>query len=88
MDEMKIFEKLDKLEGIANKQEVNLAKLTVSVEEHVKRSNMMEDEQKEIRKEIEPIKAHVSKVEGAVKLLAALATIAGLVLTYLKLISK
>ena len=80
MDENKIFEKFDKLETIANRQEVNLARLVVTVEEHTKRSNMLEDEQKEIKEEIKPLQKHVAMVGGALKFIGLLGIIATIVM--------
>jgi predicted metalloendopeptidase len=60
----KIDAKFDKIIETANRQEVHLGELTVSVTEHVKRSNMMEDEQKDIKKELEPIKRHVAIINA------------------------
>lgn len=59
----RILDKLDRIEAIQVKQEVHLGKLTVSVEEHVKRTNLLEED-------IRPIKKHVAMVEGALKLIA------------------
>lgn len=87
MDENKIFDKLEKLEYIAVRQEVNLAKLTVSVEEHVKRSNMLEDEQKKQREELEPLKKHVAMTNGALKLIGLFGIIASIVLAVVETIT-
>ena len=61
--ENRVLDKLDKIETAMNKQEINLARLTVSVEEHVKRTNMLEEDMR-------PMKRHVNMVEGALKLIA------------------
>lgn len=71
--------KVDKIEDHLGKQEVNLARLTVSVEEHVKRSNMLEDK-------IKPIEEHVSLVNASFKLLALLATLAAIADVALRLL--
>lgn len=67
-----ILAKLDKMEDTMVKQEVNLGKLSVSVEEHVKRSNMLEDA-------IRPIQKHVSMVEGAIKLITLLGVLVAII---------
>jgi tRNA U34 5-carboxymethylaminomethyl modifying GTPase MnmE/TrmE len=64
----KLIEAQMKQNEISNRQEVNLAKLTVSVEEHVKRSNLHEDEIKAIKADVEPLKASVNKIAGGWKL--------------------
>ena len=91
MDEIKLFERLDKLEEkidqkfdkvieTANHQEVHLGKLTVSVEDHIQRTNILQDEQKEIKKTIVPIQKHVSMVNGALKLIGLGGIIATIVM--------
>lgn len=72
MDEKRIHDKLDRIESTLSKQEVTLARLTVSVEEHVKRSNMLEDA-------LKPIQTHVSMVQGAVKLISILGVLAAII---------
>lgn len=61
--ESRMLDKLDKIETTMVKQEINLARLTVSVEEHVKRTNMLEED-------LKPVKRHIAMVEGALKLIA------------------
>lgn len=71
MDERRLHDKLDKIEYTLSNQAVTLGRLTVSVEEHVKRSNMHEDELKSLQR-------HQSRVEGAGKLLTILALLAAI----------
>lgn len=72
MDKLdKILEKIDKVESHVGGQAITLAKLTVSVEDHIRRTNLLEEDFK-------PVKKHVAMVEGALKfigLLGILATI-------------
>lgn len=68
----RILDKLDRIEAIQTKQEVHLGKLTVSVEEHVKRTNLLEED-------VRPIKKHVAMVEGALKLIALAGILATIV---------
>lgn len=77
----KIETKLDKVIETANRQEVHLGELTVSVTEHVRRSNLLEAEQKDIKKDLEPIKKHVAVVSALMKILSLL--VAGGVVTEL-----
>lgn len=70
--ETKMWEKLDKIEAHLGNQEVHLGKLTVSVEEHIKRTNLLEDQ-------IKPVLSHVHEMRGAIKVLSILATIAAIV---------
>lgn len=71
---MKIQDKLDRIIDVQGKQETTLARLTVTVEDHVRRTNMLEDD-------IKPIKRHVAMVEGAMKLIGLLSMIAVIIET-------
>lgn len=66
-----INKKLDKIIDVQGEQAVTLARLTVSVEEHVRRTNILEDD-------MGPIKDHVSMVNGALKLIGVLGILAGI----------
>lgn len=68
----KTLEKLDKIESVLSEQAVTLAKLTVTVEDHVRRTNLLEEDMK-------PIKRHVVMIEGVLKALGVLAIIATIV---------
>jgi regulator of replication initiation timing len=83
MDEKRIFDKLEKIEDHIGKQEVNLGRLTVSVEEHVKRSNLLEENITILRSELEPVKASVNKIDGAIKfvLLVVIPLVAAVITT-------
>lgn len=72
MDESRLHAKLDKIEATLVAQEVHLGKLTVSVEDHVKRSNLLEDA-------LRPVEKHVAMVEGALKLIALLGLLAAII---------
>lgn len=56
----RILNKLDKIDSRQDDQAITLARLTVSVEEHVKRTNLLENE-------LSPIKKHVDFVGSAAK---------------------
>jgi hypothetical protein len=64
----KLESKIDKVLDIAQDQAVTLGRLTVSVEEHVRRSNLHEEEIKEIKQDVEPLKASVNRIMGGWKL--------------------
>lgn len=55
--------KLDKIIETQNSQAVTLERLTVTVEDHVRRTNLLEDD-------VKPIKRHVAMVDGALKFIA------------------
>jgi hypothetical protein len=86
----KLLNKLENIESHLSSIDVTLAKQEVSLSEHVRRSETLEDLVSYIRdEEIEPIKAHVARVQGAMKtvsvLLAAVASIAAVLKFFGKL---
>lgn len=69
---MSIDIKLDKIVDTLGQQAITLERLTVTVEDHVRRTNILEED-------IKPLKRHVWMVNGALKftgLLGILAAIA------------
>ncbi len=73
MDDIKRFEaKLDKIDDNIGRIDITLASQHEVLKEHIKRSNMLEAQ-------MAPIQAHVSKVEGAIKLISILAMIAAII---------
>lgn len=75
----RIEDKLDKIVDTQITQAVTLAKLTVSVEDHVHRSNIQDESITMLRKDVEPVKKHVAMVEGAAKLIALVGILATIV---------
>lgn len=67
----RIEQKIDKIAETLGNQAVTLGRLTVSVEDHVRRTNLLEDD-------IKPIKRHVWMIEGALKLLGIFGILAGI----------
>jgi hypothetical protein len=59
---MNVDQKLDKIVDTLGQQAVTLERLTVTVEDHVRRTNVIEED-------IKPIKTHVWMVQGGFKLL-------------------
>lgn len=70
------MDKLDKISDTLVKQEINLARLTVSVEEHVRRSNALEEI-------VLPIQRKINYVEGALKFIGFLGILAGIAEVFL-----
>jgi len=66
-----IIAKVDKIDETQVKQEVNLGRLTVSVEDHIRRTALLEDA-------LKPVQRHVTMVEGALKALGVVGILAGI----------
>lgn len=77
------FERLlDTSEKISDRQyEMNLTlvRLTTTVEEHVRRTNLLEDEIKTVREDLQPIAAHVTLMQNTGKNVWLLTKIIGIV---------
>lgn len=74
----RIESKIDKIADHISSIDVTLAKQQVILDEHVKRTNLLE-------KKLEPVERHVTVINGLMKLIAALGTIIGLIHGMLKL---
>ena len=68
----KIEEKLDKIAEHQAEMNVTLGKQSIILEEHVRRTNILE-------KKIEPIERHVHRVEGVLKFIGLLAVFASII---------
>jgi hypothetical protein len=73
MSDIKRFEdKLDKVVDDIGEIKITLSSQHVSLKEHMRRTSILEES-------IKPLEKHVSMVNGALKLIAVLAMIAGIV---------
>jgi chromosome segregation ATPase len=66
----RIEEKLDRLDRRVDHVDSTLARQEGHLEEHIRRTELAEKAIAHLRKEIEPLKAHVAKWAGAGKVLA------------------
>jgi hypothetical protein len=58
---------LEKLDGRLDNVDITLARLTVSVEEHIRRTNILESRIDATNNEIKPIMSHVAFMNAAAK---------------------
>lgn len=72
-------DKLDKIMERINNIDVTLGKQSVILEEHVRRTNILE-------KKLEPVEKHVAMVHGALKFLGIIAIFIGIIEGTIKLI--
>jgi hypothetical protein len=72
MDDLKRFEfKLDKIDQRINNIDVTLAAQHESLKDHIRRTNILEDQ-------IKPIQKHVAMVDGITKFIGLLGILAGI----------
>ena len=74
----RIFEKVEKIEAHLYSIDTTLARQHSSLEEHMRRTQLLEEEMK-------PVARHVEQMRGAGKLLALLALIATIVSVFMAL---
>lgn len=72
MSENKIESKIDKLQEDVSEIKTHLAVYNSQLEIHIKRSDLLEQK-------LEPVEKHVNMVNGALKLIGVLATIAAII---------
>lgn len=86
----KVLEKLDKIDERVDRIDVTLGKQEVHLEEHIRRTNILEGQIKEnevrAEKDLAPIKKHVTLVNTVVKILIFLGGLAGVALTLKQLL--
>lgn len=90
-----IIDKVDKLDnkidGIAGdivEIKITSAKQNESLNYHIKRSDLNEENIEILRKEVEPIKSHVIAVNSIIKFVGIFSTIIGTILGIFKLLKK
>lgn len=66
MDDNRVLDKLDKLDTRIDNIDITLAKQHLSLEEHIKRSNMLEAK-------LEPVEKHVNSVNAVLKFAGGIA---------------
>lgn len=77
----RIHKKLDKIDDRLGSIDVTLAKQAVSLDEHIKRTNLLE-------KKLEPVERHVMMVNGVLKFLGVLAIMATIIEVIARLAGK
>ena len=82
----KIEGKLDKLDNRLDSMDIHLARQGKDLSYHIKRTDLLEESVKEVKKELEPIKAHVSRVDGALRFLGVISLLISILGGILKLL--
>ena len=84
MDDQKasrIEQKLDSVDISIKSIDITLAKQSVLLDEHIKRSNLLEAK-------LQPVEKHVAMVEGALKLVGLISLVLGIISALVLLTSK
>lgn len=90
-DITRLENKVDKIVDDIGEIKIIMARNTVSLEEHIKRTNLLEEEVKRLDEDVRPVKDHVTAMKHSgkliytvIKLLAALASIIGVIAALMK----
>lgn len=82
----RVLDKLDKVDSRLNDIDKTLVRNTVSLEEHMKRSDNLEKMITKVESDMLPLQKHVSYMHGAFKLVGVLSLVVGLLVGISKLI--
>lgn len=86
-----INQKMDRQHESMNDRLVSIEKVQVKQEEnlgeHMRRTALLEEDQKGIRSELEPVKKHVAFVEAGLKWMGLIATTVAIVSGIIKIVS-
>jgi hypothetical protein len=74
----RLLNKLDSIDGRLSAIDVTLAKQEVNLQEHMRRTELLETEVSDVRVAMEPVQDHVKIVNGILKFIGFLAVLAGL----------
>jgi cob(I)alamin adenosyltransferase len=77
MSNERIYEVLDKISEDISDLKVTAAKQEENIKEHIRRTEIAEENLDLIRKEIEPLKEHVIVINGFLKIIGAISVIVG-----------
>jgi hypothetical protein len=77
MSNERIYEVLDKISDDVSELKVTSAKQEENLKEHIRRTEIAEENLDLIRKEIEPLKEHVIVINGFLKIIGAISVIVG-----------
>ena len=77
MNEERIYEVLDKISEDISDLKVTTAKQEENIKEHIRRTEIAEENLEMIRDEIQPLKEHVIAINGVLKVIGIISVIIG-----------
>lgn len=77
MNNERIYEVLDKIGEDISELKITAAKQEENLKEHIRRTDIAEENLELIRKEIQPLKEHVIVINGVLKIIGAISIIIG-----------
>ncbi len=80
LDEVKsIRVKVDKSDERLDSIDITLVRQNATLEEHVRRTELLEDKTNQLSDDLKPVEKHVAMVTGALKLLGIVGTIVAII---------
>ncbi len=87
LEKERLFETLDKISDRINEVEKTLVKQEANLSEHMKRTELAEENLQLLREELKPLEKHVYYIEGAFKLVGGIGVIVSLVVGFIKILT-
>ena len=81
----RIYEKLEKIDEHLDGIHVLQAIHTEQLKEHMRRSDLLEKRIEQVDTELKPVERHVAMVNGAIKLIGILGTVAAIALAIMRM---
>lgn len=88
MNNDRLFEVLDKISEDVSDLKVTIAKQEENIKEHIRRTELAEENLDLIRKEMQPLKEHVIAINGVLKSIGIISIIIGSGVSFFQLIQK
>lgn len=77
MNNERIYEVLDKISEDISELKITTAKQEENLKEHIRRTELAEENLQMIRQEIEPLKQHVIAINGVLKIIGLISVVIG-----------
>jgi hypothetical protein len=88
MDIDRIYESLDKIDSELTELRIISAKQEENIKEHIRRTELAEENLTILRQEIEPLKQHVIVINGILRVIGVVSVIIGSAAGIFEIISK
>ncbi len=88
MDLERIYESLDRIEADITNLRIITAKQEENIKEHIRRTELAEENLTLLRKEIEPLKQHVIVINGILRTIGVVSVVIGSAAGIFEIISK
>jgi hypothetical protein len=77
MNNERLFEILDKISDDISELKITVAKQEENIKEHIRRTELAEENLQFLRQEIQPLKEHVVTINGVLKIIGTISIIIG-----------